>query len=63
MSTLSLNINYTIVQGDIFLIDRSRTTTNMDSFNVMTTTLTSQSTEPEFPLGMLFFLLLPQELG
>ena len=55
MSTLPLYINYTIfqVQGDMNLIDRRQTTTvaNVDSFNVMTTTLAGQSSAPESPFG------------
>ena len=64
MSSFSLNISYTIIQGDVNLIDRSQTTTNMDSFNDIstilmdsfnntTTTLTSQPSAPESPLGIL----------
>ena len=53
MPTFSFIICCTIiqVQGDINLTDRSQTTTNMDSFNAISSTLTNQSSAPESPLG------------
>jgi hypothetical protein len=53
MATFSLfTSSYTIIQGDVHHIDRSQTTTIMDSLNVRTT-LASQSSAPESPLGIL----------
>lgn len=51
MATFSLfTSSYTIN-----LIDRSQSTTNMDSFNDITSTLTSQSIVPRSPPGILIF--------
>jgi hypothetical protein len=53
--SFSLNISCTIIQvqgdSDINLIDRSQTITNMNSFNVISSTLTNQFSAPESPLG------------
>ena len=37
----------------MYHIDGSQTTTNMDSFNIITTTHAGQSSAPESPLGIL----------
>lgn len=59
MSTFSLDISCALclfqVQRDINLTDRSQTTTNVDSFNIVSSKITNQSSTAESPLGMLYF--------